>query len=160
MGRVKSEVRMLRTMGCVAVAMMGGLGAGAQAADPKLCDPASYEFDAVAAAPDMHRVLFEDAHVRVLEIVLPPFSVEPVHIHALPSVIMGETGGEGGARFLYISYAFRDGRFVETERQEIRPTAGYRTVWSPPEGPHSIANVGAVPVRFQRVELKPEACVR
>jgi hypothetical protein len=146
---------------CFAVLLLA-LPAHAQAParDPKLCEPSSYEFDAIAAAPDMHRVLFEDDHVRVLEIVIPPFTVEPIHIHALPSVIMGDTGGEGGAKFLYFTYAYRDGRFVETGRQEISPTPGYRAVWTPPEGPHAIANLSGVPVRFQRIEIKPEACAR
>jgi hypothetical protein len=134
--------------------------ASAQEADPKLCNPSSYPYDAVAAAPGQHRVLFEDEHVRVLEIVLPPLAAEPVHIHALPSVIYGETGGQGGARFLYTTYRFEDGRFVPVESQEISPSAGRRAVWSPPEGPHAIANIGTVPVVFTRIEIKPEACAR
>lgn len=132
----------------------------AQAADPKLCDPASYPYDAVHAAPGSHRVMFEDAHVRVLEILLPPLAAEPVHIHALPSVIYGETGGEGGARFLYTAYRMENGRFVPEKSEEISPTAGTRAVWTGPEGPHAIVNIGAVPVRFTRVEIKPEACAR
>jgi hypothetical protein len=132
----------------------------AQEPDPKLCEPSSHALDAVTAAPDMHRVLFEDRHVRVLEIVIPPYTVEPVHFHALPSVIMGETAAEGGARFIYFQYEMRDGRFLEVSRQDITPSPGYRAVWSLPEGPHAIANVGPVLVRFQRVEIKPEACSR
>ena len=86
-----------------------GIAGGASAqlhlpADPIFCDPASHPRDAVTAAPDQHRVLFEDEHVRVMEILLPPLAVEPVHIHALPSVIQGDTGGASGARFLYVAY--------------------------------------------------------
>lgn len=125
-----------------------------------LCDPASHPLDAVTAAPYSHTVLFEDQHVRVLEIVLPPLAVEPPHIHALPSVIQGDTGGAAGARFLYIEYAWRDGRLVETDRREITPTPGFRTVWAAPEGPHAIANIGQAPVRFMRTEIKPESCAR
>lgn len=123
-----------------------------------LCNPESSPYDAVAAAPYSHRVQFEDEHVRVLEIVLPPGASEPVHVHALPSVIMGETGGKGGAKFLYKEYRFSNGKFVETSSNEITPQAGYRAVWSGPEGPHSIVNIGPVEVRFTRLEIKPEAC--
>ncbi len=64
--------------------------------DPVFCRPELHPNDAVTAAPYSHHVLFEDAHVRVLEIRLPPGASEPIHIHALPSVIFGETGGDGG----------------------------------------------------------------
>lgn len=125
-----------------------------------LCNPSSHEHDAVAAAPASHRVLFEDEHVRVLEIVLPPLSVEPVHVHMLPSVISGETGGDGGARFVYSEYHMAGGEWELTSSNEVEPTPGHRSVWTPAEGPHSIANVGPVPVRFLRTEIKPEACAQ
>jgi hypothetical protein len=151
-------------MRAVAFVVAAGLAASASAqvnATPEtLCDPKSNPYDAVTAAPHSHNVLFEDEHVRVLEIMLPPLAVEPIHIHALPSVIMGETGGTGGAKFVYTEYRFSNGRFIETSKNEITPTPGYRTVWTGPEGPHSITNVGPVPVRFTRVEIKPEACAR
>jgi hypothetical protein len=134
------------------------VGQGHLPADPMFCDPASYPYDAVTAAPYSHRVLFEDEHVRVLDIRLPPGASEPVHIHALPSVIFGETGGSGGAKFVYTEYQMVDGKFVEVSHNEVTPTAGYRTVWSPPEGPHSISNIGGVAVRFTRLEIKPESC--
>jgi hypothetical protein len=151
-------------MRIVLLAALAALAAGASAqinpSADTLCDPKSNPYDAVTAAPDQHNVLFEDEHVRVLEILLPPLSIEPIHIHALPSVIMGETGGAGGAKFLYREYRFANGRFVETAQNEVEPTPGYRTVWTGPEGPHSISNVGPVPVRFTRIEIKPEACAR
>lgn len=136
--------------------------ASAQPPSPEalLCNPSSYPFDAVATAPDTHRVLFEDEHVRVLEINLPALAIEPVHIHALPSVIMGDTGGAAGARFRYTEYRMENGRFVQTGSREIDPSPGYRAVWSGPEGPHAIANIGQVAVTFQRIEIKPEACAR
>lgn len=126
--------------------------------DPIFCRPELHPNDAVTAAPYSHRVLFEDAHVRVLEIRLPPGASEPIHIHALPSVIMGETGGDGGARFVYTEYRMVDGKFVQVSQNEVKPTGGFRTVWSPPEGPHSITNTGGVGVRFTRIEMKPESC--
>lgn len=134
-------------------------GAWAQGVSAELlCDPESNPYDAVAAAPYSHRVQFEDEHVRVLEIVLPPGAIEPVHVHALPSVIMGETGGKGGAKFLYKTFRFSNGKFIETSSEEVTPSAGYRAVWTAAEGPHSITNVGPVEVRFTRVEIKPEIC--
>jgi hypothetical protein len=141
----------------LAVSLCGSAWAQGVSAE-LLCNPESNPYDAVTAAPFSHRVQFEDEHVRVLEIVLPPGALEPVHVHALPSVIMGETGGKGGAKFLYTEYRFANGKFIETSRNEISPSAGYRAVWTAPEGPHSITNIGPVEVRFTRVEIKPEGC--
>ncbi len=126
--------------------------------DPVFCRPELHPSDAVTVAPYSHHVLFEDAHVRVLEIRLPPGASEPIHIHALPSVIFGETGGDGGASFVYTEYRMVDGKFVQVAQNEIKPTGGYRAVWSPPEGPHAITNTGPVGVKFTRVEMKPESC--
>lgn len=125
-----------------------------------LCDPKSNPYDAMTAAPYSHSVLFEDEHVRVLESLLPPLASEPVHIHALPSVMMGDTGGAAGAKFVYTEYRMEDGKFVPVETREITPTPGYRTVWSGPEGPHSITNIGPAPMRITRIEIKPESCAR
>jgi hypothetical protein len=129
-------------------------------ADPLFCHPESHPYDAVTAAADQHTVLFEDSHVRVLDIFIPPLAIEPVHIHALPSVITGDTGGAAGARFVYITFRMEDGKFIEVSREDITPTPGERTVWSPPEGPHAIANIGPVPAHFTRIELKPETCAK
>ncbi len=125
-----------------------------------LCNPKSNPYDAVTAAPYSHSVLFEDEHVRVLEVLIPPLAAEPIHIHALPSVMMGEAGGGTGARFLYTEYRFEGGKFVEVKKNEVTPTAGFRTVWSAPEGPHSITNLGSTVMRLTRTEIKPEACAR
>ncbi len=48
-------------------------------------DPA---FDAVAAAPDHHKVIFENDKLRVLEVTLKPQDEEPLHHHRWPSVFV------------------------------------------------------------------------
>ncbi len=53
--------------------------------DPSSWDPA---LDAVVAAPKHHRVLFENAGLRVLEVTLEPVDEEPVHHHRWPSVFV------------------------------------------------------------------------
>ena len=54
-------------------------------ADPATWDP---ELDAVAAAPDHHRVIFENDKLRVLEVTLEPDDEEPLHHHRWPSVFV------------------------------------------------------------------------
>lgn len=57
---------------------------------PNLTDPSTWpdELDAVIAAPDHHKVLFENDRVRVLEVTLRPNDEEPVHHHRWPSVFV------------------------------------------------------------------------
>ena len=53
--------------------------------DPSTWDPA---FDAVAAAPNNHKVIFENERLRVLEVTLLPDEEEPTHHHRWPSVFV------------------------------------------------------------------------
>ena len=55
------------------------------ATDPSTWDP---EFDAVAAAPDHHKVIFENEKLRVLEVTLLPQDEEPLHHHRWPSIFV------------------------------------------------------------------------
>lgn len=45
------------------------------------------ENDALAAAPQHHKLLFENDEVRVLEVSVPPGVREPLHAHRYPSVL-------------------------------------------------------------------------
>jgi hypothetical protein len=49
--------------------------------------------DAVAAAPDHHKVILENDAVRVLEARVPLHSYEPPHTHPWPSVFFEQTSG-------------------------------------------------------------------
>ncbi|AMJ66661.1 hypothetical protein [Hymenobacter sp. PAMC 26628] len=51
--------------------------------------------DAVVAAPQFHRILFENDRVRVLEVTVGPHQREPVHTHRWPSVLYKEQTGKG-----------------------------------------------------------------
>ena len=52
-------------------------------------------YDAVQAAPNSHKVIFENAIVRVLEVILPPpGATEPMHHHHWPGFFLNwDTGG-------------------------------------------------------------------
>ena len=53
-------------------------------------DPANWDpkLDALIAAPDNHRLLYEDDLIRVLSVSVAPGTVEPVHHHRWPSVFV------------------------------------------------------------------------
>jgi hypothetical protein len=103
------------------------------------------EMDAVLAAPESHKVLFENDDVRVLEVIIPPGEREPEHTHQMPSVMIVDRP----AMIRYYqgtALAFSSPPGVST-----RATIGQ---WMEQEGPHAVENVDIVPYHAFRVELK------
>ena len=101
------------------------------------------ENDALAAAPQHHKVLFENDDVRVLEVSVPPGVREPLHAHRYPSVLY------------YVSAA---------HMKEYSPDApavdrGYKddgdVIFLPVGPPHQMENLESnKPLKAIRVELK------
>ncbi len=53
------------------------------------------DYDAVQAAPNSHKAIFENAIVRVLEVILPPpGATEPMHHHHWPGFFLLECSPE------------------------------------------------------------------
>jgi hypothetical protein len=100
--------------------------------------------DAVAAAPLSHKVLLENADVRVLDVTVAPHTSEPMHTHVWPSVM-----------YVYQAASIRYSTPTHTGEPSL-PTPN----WKPmprlmrPEGLHSVENVGDTPFHAIRVELK------
>jgi hypothetical protein len=96
-------------------------------------------FDAVQAAPNSHKVVFENAFVRVLQVSLAPGTTEPFHHHRWPSFFIGyDTGG----RTPHIRYHRPDGS-VHDSPSHVDPTLnpGHWTVqWMEPEPMHAVEN--------------------
>ncbi|MGB3722007.1 MAG: SMP-30/gluconolactonase/LRE family protein [Pacificimonas sp.] len=104
--------------------------------------------EAVIAAPDNHKVLLENEHVRVLEVTLGPREVEPLHFHRWPSVLHIMQADEWIDRDA-------DGGVIFDSR-EGPPLQFPRTLWKGPEAPHSPVNLSDdIEVRLLRVEIKP-----
>lgn len=95
-------------------------------------------FDAVQAAPKSHRVLFENAFVRVLEVTVAPGTKEPMHHHRWPSLfLVWDTGG----RTAHIRYYTPDGSVRDHPSREMPATEGkWHVTWMEPEAMHSIEN--------------------
>jgi predicted metal-dependent enzyme (double-stranded beta helix superfamily) len=103
--------------------------------------------DALQAAPDHHKVLLENDHVRVLEAWVGPGDTVPVHSHRWPSVVQIVSCSEF-VRFNPDGEAVLDSR---TAGRQPRPGT---IVWGPPLAPHSLTNVGTQELRAIVVELK------
>jgi hypothetical protein len=95
-------------------------------------------YDAVQAAPNSHRVLFENSFVRVLEVSVPPGSKEPMHHHRWPSFfLVWDTGG----RTPHNRYYRADGTVRDIPSRETPVSEGHwKVTWMEPEPMHSVEN--------------------
>jgi hypothetical protein len=97
-------------------------------------------YDAVTAAPGSHRVIFENALVRVLEVAMPlPGKTEPMHHHHWPGFFLDwDVGGKSPhIRYHQPGNIVRD---VPSQDSPVHP--GHWSVhWMKPEPMHAIETV-------------------
>lgn len=103
--------------------------------------------EATVAAPDNHKILLENDHVRVLEVTLAPGETEPLHFHRWPSVLHIQEAGQWMDRDA-------DGNVI-LDTRDMPPMPLPLTMWKEPEAPHSPVNLSDDTwIRLIRVELK------
>lgn len=107
-------------------------------------DPA---LDALVAAPAHHRLLLENAHVRVLDTRILPGETVPVHLHRWPAThyVLGIS-----------HFVRRDAAgtvLVDSRALPRLPEPG-TTFWGDALGPHTLENVGSTPIHVVSTELK------
>ena len=110
-------------------------------------EPAPTELDGPVAAPDHHRVVFENERVRVVETVIRAGETAPLHTHLIPHLLIVSSGSQLVRRDVagVVLVDTRDGDPAST----IRPYA-----WNDGIGPHTLENVGADDIVATAVELK------
>ena len=111
------------------------------------CREVNHDFDAVKAAGNHHRILFENESVRVLEVIIPPGETTKFHSHPMPGV------------FITIQPATRESRNLDgellktTKREDFDPTQPAQ--WR--EGsdtPVSVTVTDSIAMKVIRVEMK------
>jgi len=137
--------------------------------------PYSPFLDAEVADSDVHRMLYEDENVRLLEVSNPPGLDVKMHGHPFASVFVRDSGGTGGggsgatvvrttqetaagvgAGGLFDPTLDANSPFNGQGWQVGPPPAGLKfpsCTTSPPQAPHKPINRGAVPLHFYRVEF-------
>lgn len=114
-------------------------------------------YDAVQAAPDSHKVIFENALVRVLEVTVPPpGTTEPMHHHRWPSFFLNWDTGGGTP---HVRYHRPDGSITDQPARKQPPRSGVWSVqWMKPEPMHAIEVVESAPQAggppLLRIEIK------
>ena len=105
------------------------------------------QLDAVAAAPEHHRVIFENENVRVLDTYIGAGETVPIHTHPWPSIVYTLETSDF-VRSDAVSGSILDSREVKVEVPLETP------INFPPLAPHSITNVGKTAMRAISVEIK------
>jgi hypothetical protein len=105
--------------------------------------------DAVRAAGEYHRILFENEHVRVLEVRIKPGQIVPVHTHRWPAAVYVISASD---------FLRRDenGNLLFDSRTAGPPPATPAAQWTGPLPPHSVENIGSADIHLIITELKEQ----
>ena len=112
----------------------------------------SDSLDAVKAAPENHKIVYEDSNVRILQVVLGGHMVEHTHTHQWNS-IMWFTKTAVPIVF-YNTRADKSGKYVVSDSivvPHLDTNIGHP---SEPQGPHYIKNLSSDNITAYRLELK------
>jgi|SRR5579863_177473 len=149
--RTRTRIAIGTGVTILAAACLGTVLAGAQ-------DEARFPegYDAVRAAPESHKVIFENALVRVLQVTVPPAGkTEPMHHHRWPGFFLDWDRGRKSPHIRYHT----PGGVRDVPSEDAAATAGHwRVQWMKPEPMHAIETVekfgqpGDIPLL--RVEIK------
>lgn len=104
--------------------------------------------DALVAAAESHRCLFENDTVRVLETKIEPGQTTPVHTHRWPAALY---------ILSFSDFVRRDADgtvLVDTRNGEAALPEPGAAIWSAALPPHTLENVGATAIHVIGVELK------
>ena len=103
--------------------------------------------DALVAAGNCHRLVFENDDVRVLDTRIAPGETTPVHTHRWPAILYMLTVDH---------FVRRDGAgatLVDTRTSGMLPAPG-AAIPTDALPPHTVENVGSFEIRFINIELK------
>lgn len=111
--------------------------------------------DAVKVAPESHKVVYEDADVRILQVLLDSEITEPVHTHQWKSIMWF-------AQATPMTYYIYDGEAGKLAKVDSIPIAQMpmealnQGGAMEPEGPHAIKNLSKEKGIAYRIEFKKE----
>jgi len=127
---------------------LGGSGSALrlQFAMPDLQQHAE-DLDALTAAPQNHRLLFENEAVRVLDTFVRPGQTVPLHTHQWPST---------NYLLCWSDFIRRDSDravLLDSRSLSAKPATG-SAFWGPPLAPRTLENIGESDLHVITVELK------
>lgn len=109
--------------------------------------------DALVAAPAFHRLIFENDDMRILEVIVNPGQVDPVHTHKGKSIVWVVKSSP----IVYTTFTKGKGnKLVPIKKDTIIIAADdlNKANWENPEPPHSVENIGTDTFKLYRIEYK------
>ena len=107
------------------------------------------ELDALIAAPQHHKLLFENDFVRVLDTNIPPGEITNVHTHQYAASLYILSWSD------FIRYDAAGNVLVDSKALSLHFTPG-TALWSGPLTPHALKNVGTNDLHVISVEVKKQ----
>jgi hypothetical protein len=110
-------------------------------------EQAPADLDGPVAAPNHHRLAFENERIRVVETVIRAGDTAPLHTHLLPHVLIVSSG----SRFIR-----RDANgAVLLDTRDFGPDHTLPAyAWNDGIGPHTLENIGPDDIVATAIELK------
>jgi hypothetical protein len=105
------------------------------------------ELDALKAAPQHHKLLFENDKVRVLDALIPAGEITNLHTHQWPSSLYIISWSS------FIRYD-KAGNVLLDSRNISTPPPNGTALWSEPLIPHALKNIGTEDLHVISVEIK------
>jgi len=105
------------------------------------------ELDALTAAPQHHKLLFENDFVRVLDTNIPSGEKTQLHTHRYPCSLYVLSWSD------FVRYDSNNNVMVDSRTLAKIPSVG-SALWSEPLIPHSLKNVGDKDLHVISVEIK------
>jgi hypothetical protein len=105
------------------------------------------ELDALTAAPQHHKLLFENEAVRVIDTCIPPGEITELHTHKWPAAYYILSWSD------FLRYDDNGTILVDSRRFPEAP-APFTSLWSEPLTPHTLENIGDKDIHLISTEIK------
>lgn len=108
--------------------------------------------DALVAAKDYHKLIFQTTDFRILEVTVPPGQLDPIHTHKGNSIVWVVNT----AAILYNTFGLDNNHKLTMIKQDtirIKPEELNIGNWEKPEPPHSVENIGKDLFKLYRIEF-------
>jgi hypothetical protein len=105
------------------------------------------ELDALIAAPQHHKLLFENDTVRVIDTLIPPNETTKLHTHKWPASLYILSWSD------FVRFDEKNNVVVDSRTLQTSPEPN-TALWTEPLTPHKLENVGEKAIHVISVEIK------
>jgi hypothetical protein len=107
--------------------------------------------DALIAASDYHKLVFENSELRILEVTIAPGQLDPIHTHRGKSIVWVVRTSP----IVYKTYGIDSNKkltLVKLDTIDVKTEELNKGTWENPEPPHSVENIGKDIFKLYRIE--------